>query len=67
VLGAVLSSLLNISNILPVRYVILIGSIGAALSNALLSTSNSVTMGIALRFSTGFFLAGVYPTAFKLM
>jgi len=67
VIGAVLSSLLNISDIFPVRYVILIGSIGAAFSNALLSTSNGVIMGIALRFATGFFLAGVYPPAFKLM
>jgi MFS family permease len=67
VIGAMLSSLINLSDLLAPRYVIFIGSVGAAVANVLLSIANGVTLGIALRFVTGFFLAGVYPPAFKLM
>ena len=67
VCGALVSSLLNLSDIIPPRHVILGGSIGAAIANALLDVAGGGTLGIPLRFATGFFLAGVYPPAFKLM
>jgi hypothetical protein len=47
--------------------VILGGSIGAATVNELLEVAGGEAVGILLRFATGFFLAGVYPPAFKLM
>jgi MFS family permease len=67
VCGAVVSSLLNLSDIVSPRHVILGGAIGAATANALLQVADGATIGIPLRFATGFFLAGVYPPAFKLM
>jgi MFS family permease len=67
VCGALASSLLNLSDIVSPRHVILGGAIGAATANALLQVADGATIGIPLRFATGFFLAGVYPPAFKLM
>lgn len=67
VCGALISSLLNLSDIVSPRYVILGGSIGAATVNGLLGVAGGVAAGIPLRFATGFFLAGVYPPALKLM
>jgi MFS family permease len=67
VIGAVVSSLLNLSDILRPRHVILGGAVGSAAANLLLSAAGGPGVGIPLRFATGFFLAGVYPPAFKLM
>jgi MFS family permease len=67
VCGALLSSLLNLSDIVSPRHVILGGAIGAATANGLLVIAGGGGVGIPLRFATGFFLAGVYPPAFKLM
>lgn len=67
VCGAVLSSLLNLPDIVAPRHVILGGAIGAAVANMLVQFAGGPVAGIPLRFATGFFLAGVYPPAFKLM
>jgi MFS family permease len=67
VCGALVSSLLNLSDIVSPRHVILGGSIGAAAGNLLLGVASGAAVGIPLRFATGFFLAGVYPPALKLM
>lgn len=67
VVGAVLSSLLNLSDLLPTRYVIMAGSLGAALANGLLLVVHGPGLGIPLRFLTGFFVAAVYPPGFKLI
>jgi MFS family permease len=67
VCGALISSLLNLSDIVSPRHVILGGSVGAAAVNGLLGVAGGVAVGIPLRFATGFFLAGVYPPALKLM
>jgi hypothetical protein len=61
VCGALVSSLLNLSDIVSARHVILGGSIGAAAGNVLLGVASGAAVGIPLRFATGFFLAGVYP------
>jgi MFS family permease len=65
--GAVISSLLNLSDIMSPRHVILGGAVGAGIVNAFLGVVDSATLGIPLRFLTGVFLAGVYPPAMKLM
>jgi MFS family permease len=67
VCGAILSSLLNLPDVVAPRHVILGGAIGAAAANALVYVASGPELGIPLRFATGFFLAGVYPPAFKLM
>ncbi len=65
--GALFSSILNLADILAAQRVILVGAIGAALVNALLVAVDAPGPAIALRFGTGFFLAGVYPPALKLI
>src|SRR5829696_1769753 len=67
VFGALISSLVNLSDVVSPRHVILGGAVGAATVNGLLVIAGGGGVGIALRFATGFFLAGVYPPAFKLM
>lgn len=67
VCGAVVSSLVNLADIIAPKHAILGGAIGAATANAFLQTAGGPSIGIPLRFATGFFLAGVYPPAFKLM
>jgi MFS family permease len=67
VCGAIVSSLLNLPDVIAPRHVILGGAIGAAAANALVQIADGPVVGIPLRFATGFFLAGVYPPAFKLM
>jgi MFS family permease len=67
VCGALASAFLNLSDVVPPRHVILGGAFGAAAANGLLELAGGPAPGIALRFLTGIFLAGVYPPALKLM
>jgi MFS family permease len=67
VVGALVSSLLNLADIISPRHVIMGGAIGAALANFLLLFASGPEVGVPLRFATGFFLAGVYPPALKLI
>lgn len=67
VTGAVVSSLFNLADVVAPRHVILGGAVGAAVANALVGAVGGAALGVPLRFATGFFLAGVYPPAFKLM
>ncbi|MDQ3913947.1 MAG: MFS transporter [Actinomycetota bacterium] len=65
--GAVLSSLLNLSDVLPVRAIMIVSSLGAAGVNLLLLLADGPALALPLRFLTGAFLAGLYPPALKLM
>jgi MFS family permease len=67
VVGALLSSVGNVADVLPARVVILAGSLAAAGANLLVAAADGPRTAIVLRGLTGFFLAGVYPPAFKLM
>lgn len=67
VAGAVLSSLFNLSDVLQVRVIIVVGCLGAAAVNLLLLLANGPLQAIPLRFLTGAFLAAVYPPALKLI
>jgi MFS family permease len=67
VAGALLSAGLNVADVLSTRAVLFAGAAGAAGANALLPAVSGAAGAIPLRFLTGFFLAGVYPPAFKLM
>ena len=67
VAGALLSSVLNVADVHSPRTVILVGAAGAAAANSLLAVVDRPALAVPLRFATGFFLAGVYPPALKLM
>jgi MFS family permease len=67
VAGALLSALLTLPDVVSPRLVLLVGSLGAAAANLLLAAADGPDLAIALRAATGFFLAGVYPPALKLM
>jgi MFS family permease len=67
VAGAVVSSLFNLSDVLPVRSIMIASSLGAAAVNLLLLSVATAGAALPLRFLTGAFLAGLYPPALKLM
>jgi MFS family permease len=67
VAGALASSVANLADVHAARYVIVAGSLGAALANLGLLAADGPESAIPLRFLTGFCLAGVYPPALKLM
>jgi MFS family permease len=66
VAGALAGSALSVADVLPPRFVILAGALGAAAANLVLVVADGPEVGIAARVATGFFLAGVYPPALKL-
>src|SRR5688572_23288372 len=67
VLGALVSSIFNISDVVHPSKLMLVGALGAAVANMFLASVDSVGPAIVLRGLTGAFLAGVYPPALKLM
>lgn len=67
VAGALVAAVLNLSDVFSPRWVMLGGATGAAGFNALVALAGGLAAGLPLRFATGFFLAGVYPPALKLM
>jgi MFS family permease len=67
VAGAIVSALTNISDLVPARRVLFLSSLGAAAANALVAASDGLAMALPLRFATGFFVAGIYPPAMKVM
>jgi MFS family permease len=67
VVGALASSALNLPDVLPVQRLILASGVGAAAANLVLVFAHGPGLAIPLRFATGFFLAGVYPPALKLI
>ena len=68
VAGALLSSTLTLSDVIPPRY-LFAGSAaaGAACTAVIASTVDTAGPAIALRFLTGVALAGVYPPGMKLL
>ncbi len=69
VAGAVISAVLNLADVFPGRRLFVVSAIGGAIANLALLTvdSNRSWVGIALRFATGVFLAGVYPSGLKVL
>jgi MFS family permease len=65
VVGATVSSVLNLADVIPPQRFVLIGACGAAMAN--LGLLLGETGAVGLRFATGFFLAAVYPPTLKLM
>lgn len=66
--GTLLSALLNLPDIFNVRRLFATCAFAGALSNAVFGLyAHGPNTGIALRFLTGVFLAGVYPPGMKVM
>lgn len=68
VFGTLLSAGLNLPDVFKVRYLFAVSAVAGALSNAAFGVfAHNAQTGIALRFLTGMFLAGVYPPGMKIM
>lgn len=68
VAGTLASAVLSLSDIVNSRRLFAVCAFAAALANAGFAlASTGLTSALVLRFITGFFLAGVYPPAMKIM
>jgi MFS family permease len=68
VLGTLLAAILNLPDVFRPKTLFAACALSGAASNALLAVAaRSPAAVIALRFLTGFFLAGVYPPGLKVM
>jgi MFS family permease len=67
VAGTALAAALNLADILPERPYFAISAALGALANLALGIAPGYGTALALRFLTGFFLAGVYPPAMKMI
>ena len=68
VAGTLLSALINLPDIISPRHLFTLTAIaGAVVNGAFGLFAHDASVGIALRFLTGMFLAGVYPPAMKIL
>lgn len=67
VAGTAVAAILNLADVVPARPYFALSALSAALANALLVLAPGFATAIILRFFTGFFLAGVYPPAMKMI
>ncbi len=67
VAGTACVALLNLADILPSRLLFASTAVLAGIANALLLLTDSFILALPARFLTGFFLAGVYPPAMKMI
>ena len=67
VAGTAVAALLNLADVLPARPYFAVSALCGALANALLVAAPGFAAALVLRFLTGFFLAGVYPPAMKMI
>ncbi len=67
VAGTAAAAVLNLADVVPARPYFAASALCAALANALLVVAPDYPTALLLRFLTGFFLAGVYPPAMKMI
>lgn len=67
VAGSAVAAVLNLADVVPVRPYFASSALLAATANALLVVAPGYASALVLRFLTGFFLAGVYPPAMKMI
>ena len=67
VTGTACAALLNLADILPARTYFAVSAVLAASVNAALLVVPGYGGALVIRFFTGFFLAGVYPPAMKML
>jgi len=66
VAGTAVSALLNLADIIPSRVFFAAAAVAGATVNVGVLAAPGFDSALALRFLTGFFLAGVYPPAMKM-
>lgn len=66
VVGGLISTFLNLPDILKSKNIFVVSAIFGAVANAGAIFVGSFELIMILRFFTGFFLAGVYPTSMKI-
>lgn len=67
VAGTALAAILNLADLIPARRYFAVSAVLAAGSNAAVVLVTGFAAALPLRFLTGFFLAGVYPPAMKMI
>jgi MFS family permease len=67
VAGTATAALLNLADIVPARHYVAASMVLAAAANAALLGAPDYGGALASRFATGFFIAGVYPPAMKML
>jgi len=67
VAGTACAAILNLADVLPARTYFAVSALLAAAVNALLPVAPGYQSALVIRFLTGFFLAGVYPPAMKML
>jgi MFS family permease len=67
VVGTAFSAMLNLADVIPSRRLFAGSAFAGAVANAAILVSPSYALALALRFFTGFCLAGVYPPAMKMI
>jgi predicted MFS family arabinose efflux permease len=67
VAGALVASFTNLLDVLPAHRVLVGSTLLAAGANTAFGLADCSLLGLPMRFLTGVFLAGVYPTGLKLM
>jgi sugar phosphate permease len=67
VAGTAVAAALNVADIVPARRYFAATAILAGAANAFLILDPGYPAALVLRFATGFFLAGVYPPAMKMI
>lgn len=67
VAGTATAALLNLADLWPARWLVAGSCVLAAAANALVLATDSYAFVLIMRFTTGFFLAGVYPPGMKMI
>ncbi|MGA2381861.1 MAG: MFS transporter [Gemmatimonadales bacterium] len=67
VAGTAVAALFNLADIVPLRFYFAAAALAAAVSNAALLVAGGYAPALLTRFAVGFFLAGVYPPAMKMI
>ena len=67
VAGTAVAAVMNATDVLPLRFYVAGAAACAAGSNLMLLVAPTFMTALLLRFGTGFFLAGVYPPAMKMI
>lgn len=65
--GTLLAAVLNLADLLPVRWYFAAGAVGAAAANLALLVVPGFPLAVLSRLVTGFCLAAVYPPAMKMV
>jgi MFS family permease len=66
VAGTAAAAVLNLADLFPARFYFAVSALLAAAANGLVAADPGYGTALALRFATGFFLAGVYPPSMKM-